>query len=151
MTRSLHDHRGLLTACCLVAMAVLVGVVVGLRAAAFTATGAPDETMLEVAPGGVIDVDGLPPTTQALYLAARDDAVAFEAVRCYCGCEPFLSHGNLRDCFVRPDGQWERHGSACGVCIAEAIDVSTMRADGVPLDDIVRHIDDRFSAVLGGA
>jgi hypothetical protein len=151
MTRTLQDHRGLLTACCLVAMAALLGVFIGLRAAPGTATSAADTSMLEVAPGGVIDLEDLPPTTQALYLAAQDDATAFEVVRCYCGCEAFLSHRTLRDCFVRPDGQWERHGSACGVCIAEAIDVSTMRADGVPLDDIIQHIDDRFSAVLGGA
>lgn len=150
MTRSLHDHRGVLAACCLMVMAALLGLVIVLRAATGTAMGTPDASMLEVAPGGIVDLDDLPATTQALYLAAHDDPEAFDAVACYCGCAAFLSHRHLRDCFVRPDGQFERHGSACGVCIAEAIDVSTMRADGVPLDDIVRHIDDRFSAILGG-
>lgn len=107
-------------------------------------------SMLEVAPGGTVDLDGLPPTTQALYVAAEALPDLFEAVTCYCGCEDFLGHRHLRDCFIRPDGLWELHGSACGICIAQAIALIGMNDAAVPREEMIQRIDARFGAVLAG-
>lgn len=107
---------------------------------------APAAPMLQVAPGGAVELASLPADHQDLYRAAADDPEAFEAVPCYCGCEAFLDHRHLGDCFVRPDGGWERHATGCGICLAQARDMADMRTDQVPLDQIVRDIDDRYGA-----
>jgi hypothetical protein len=104
-------------------------------------------TMLAVAPGGAVDLASLPSEQQALYRAAAADPAGFEGVRCYCGCEEFLDHRHLLDCFVRPDGGWERHATGCAVCLAEARDVIDLRATGTPIDEVVRQIDDRYGAI----
>ena len=103
--------------------------------------------MLAVAPGGTVELASLPAVQQELYQAAAADPDGFEAVTCYCGCEAFLNHRHLLDCFLRPDGGWERHATGCGVCLAEARDVIDLRADGTPVSEIVRHIDDRYGAI----
>lgn len=107
----------------------------------------PASAMLAVAPGGTVELASLPAVQQELYRAAAADPEAFEAVRCYCGCEAFLDHRHLLDCFVHPDGGWERHATGCGVCLAEARDVIALRADGAPISEIARHIDDRYGAI----
>lgn len=55
------------------------------------------------------------------YTYARDHQAAYSEIPCYCGCEEFLDHRNLYDCFVRSDGQgWDAHAAGCGVCIGES-------------------------------
>lgn len=108
------------------------------------------EQMLAVSPGGVVDIDELDPDLRELYLAAAADPEAFTAVRCYCGCEAMLDHRHLLDCFERPDGQWERHAVACGVCQVEAREVLAGRAAGTPLDEIVAAIDQTFAGITEG-
>lgn len=57
----------------------------------------------------------------AHYTYARDHQAAYREIPCYCGCEEFLDHRNLHDCFVRSDGQgWDAHAVGCGVCIGES-------------------------------
>ncbi|HEX9766560.1 MAG TPA: PCYCGC motif-containing (lipo)protein [Nitriliruptorales bacterium] len=110
-------------------------------------TTGDDLAMLAVAPGGTVELASLPAVQQELYRAAAADPEGFEAVACYCGCESFLDHRNLLDCFVRPDSAWERHATGCAVCLAEARDVIDLRADGTPISEIVRLIDDRYGAI----
>lgn len=114
---------------------------------------AADETpaMLAVAPGGTVELASLPAEHQAMYRAAAADPEAFEAVACYCGCEEFLDHRHLLDCFERPAGGWERHATGCAVCLAEARDVVEMRADGTPIAEITRRIDDRYGVITASA
>jgi hypothetical protein len=79
------------------------------------------------------------------YHAASDLADEYRDVRCYCGCEEFLGHRNLYDCFVRADGQgWEAHAAGCGVCIAESALVRDLTDAGTPVVDIRAAVDDRF-------
>lgn len=132
-----------------VAVAATVGLVVTDRSAASSeAAAAP---MMQVAPGGEIELASLPADHRHLYEAAADDEEAFSAVRCYCGCESFLDHATLRDCFVRPEGGWERHATGCAVCLGEARDVMEDRQDGLPLDDIVDRIDRRYGGITDPA
>jgi hypothetical protein len=129
-----------------VALATAVGLVVGDRPA-------PSESMavsaaaMEVAPGGEVELASLPADHRHLYEAAADDEDAFSAVRCYCGCEAFLGHATLLECFVRPQGGWERHATGCAVCLGEARDVVKDRQDGLPLDEIVDRIDRRYGGI----
>ena len=113
--------------------------------------GAAPSQMLQVAPGGEVELASLPHEHQRLYRAAADDPEAFAQVVCYCGCEAFLEHRHLLDCFVRPQGGWERHATGCAVCLSEARDVAGWRAEGVPLDEITDRIDERYGAITGPA
>jgi hypothetical protein len=107
--------------------------------------------MLLVAPGGEVDLASLPVEHQVLYEAAAADHDAFTQVRCYCGCEAFLDHRHLLDCFERPEGGWERHATGCAVCLAEAEEVAEQRADGVPLGEIIRRIDTKYGGITATA
>lgn len=119
-----------------------------LGTAEVAAEGDDDHTaMLAVAPAGVVELASLPADQVEVYEAAAADPEAFSAVRCYCGCESFLGHEDLLACFVRADGRWERHATGCAVCIAEARQVMDDRSEGLPLAEIVRRIDDRYSVI----
>lgn len=116
---------------------------------ASTAAGSGHETpsMMQVAPGGEVTLASLPGEHQVVYEAAAADEEAMTQVRCYCGCESFLDHRQLLDCFVRSDGGWEQHATGCAVCIAEAEEVLEMRANGDDLDQIIERIDRRYSGI----
>lgn len=131
-----------------VALIVAMGAVaLGITVRAMPSDHADTNAMVNVSPGGHVELASLSSDHQALYLAAADDPEAFEAVACYCGCESFLDHRHLLDCFVRPDGGWERHATGCAVCLAEARQVLELRDDEVPIEEIARRIDDRFGAI----
>ena len=130
----------------LVAVAVTVAMLAQDRLASADAD-AEAAPMMQVAPGGEIELASLPADHRHLYEAAAADEEAFAEVRCYCGCESFLDHASLFDCFVRPQGGWERHATGCAVCLAEARDVVEDRRDGLPLDEIVERIDRRYGGI----
>lgn len=134
--------------------------VAALAAAVWLAAGATDSSggmaqldqdplMLAVAPGGTIEFDELPEEHQVLYQAAHDNEESFAQARCYCGCEAMLGHEDLFRCFVTESGEWERHGTGCGVCLAQAEDMRAGLADGVPVADIVAKMDARYGGITG--
>ncbi|MFU8839964.1 MAG: PCYCGC motif-containing (lipo)protein [Nitriliruptoraceae bacterium] len=127
-------------------MAVALWLVVGPMTSG-EAPGHEATPMLQVSPAGEVELASLPTEHQVLYEAAAADREAFTAVRCYCGCEDFLGHRHLLDCFERPEGGWERHATGCAVCLAEAEEVVEQRAAGTPLDEIVRRIDNRYGQI----
>lgn len=129
-----------------VGLAVAVGLLLGPMNAG-DATDDDSPQMLQVSPGGAVDLATLPSEHQVLYEAAAADREAFTQVRCYCGCEDFLAHRYLLDCFERPEGGWERHATGCAVCLAEAEEVIEQRAAGTPLDEIIRRIDNRYGQI----
>jgi hypothetical protein len=83
-----------------------------------------------VAPGGVLELASLPARMQQHYRFAAAHPRTYGDVPCFCGCDAMLDHRSLLDCFVRPDGGWERHASGCGVCIDESEMVRRMTANG---------------------
>ncbi len=137
--------------CSLIGAGVAVGLVLSMAGdAAATDPAAADtdaHAMELVAPGGVVALDALPGDHQELYLAAAADEAAFSAVRCYCGCESFLGHEDLLACFVRDDGTWEAHATGCAVCLGEAEEVVELREAGLPMEDIVDRIDERYGGI----
>lgn len=130
----------------LVAFTAAVWLVVGPMAQGQTSEHESPQ-MLQVAPGGEVELASLSSEHQVLYEAAVADPEAFTQVRCYCGCEDFLAHRHLLDCFERPEGGWERHATGCAVCLAEAEEVVEQRAAGTPLDEIIRRIDNRYGQI----
>jgi len=77
-------------------------------------------------------LDELAPDVAALYRYTAQHADHASELPCFCGCEEFLAHRNLADCFIQPGatGAWEQHASGCGVCIAEATVLRETLADG---------------------
>ena len=134
------------------ALAVAVLALLGLGYLALDMSGGAEAVaeapMLEVAPGGALAFEDIPEEQRHHYLAAADDEAAFSAVRCYCGCEDFLGHEDLRACFVRDDGAWERHATGCGICLAQAEMVIDLREQGRSVDEVADAIDDRYRATL---
>ena len=115
-----------------------------------SAAGEAGSAMLDVAPGGRISLAELPPTHRVLYEAAKADLGTFAEVTCYCGCGDFLGHRNLGECFVRPDGGWERHATGCAVCLTEAQQVLDLKAEGKTPSQVSDAIDARFGAIIPG-
>lgn len=112
---------------------------------------AGDSAMMQVAPGGVVELAALPADHQYLYQQAAATPEIFAEVRCYCGCKEFLGHRHLLDCFLRPDGAWERHATGCAICLQEARDVLELEADGLTADEIGQQIDARYGGITGAA
>lgn len=102
-----------------------------------------------VSPAGAapLDLSTVPEQVAGHYQAAEDLADVYRQVPCFCGCEEFLGHRDLYDCFVRADGAgWESHAAGCGVCIAESTlvrDLTDIDTDTEPAD-IRRAVIDRY-------
>ena len=117
-------------------IALGIGVAFVLIAAAGVTTavvmGGPNHVTerVGVAPGGEIDVSSLTMDMQQHYQFAAAHPGTYQSVPCFCGCEAMLEHRSLLDCFVRPDGGWERHASGCAVCIDESSMVQRMLNKG---------------------
>lgn len=105
------------------------------------------QQMVAVSPGGHVELAELDPELRQLYQDVAADPSAFEQVRCYCGCEAMLDHRHLKDCFVRPEGGWERHAVGCAVCQLEARDVLAARAAGTPMAEIIAAIDQTYADI----
>src|SRR3546814_17855493 len=83
------------------------------------------------------------------YRYAERHQTDFAAIPCFCGCEEFLSHENLYDCFIRTDGAgFDSHAAGCGVCIGEAVVASQLLDAGTPATDVPDRLD-RKRAVWG--
>lgn len=79
------------------------------------------------------------------YRYAKVHTAEYEQIPCWCGCEQFLDHRNLADCFVRADGKgWEAHAAGCGVCNAEAVIAERMLAEGHSPLDVKSTVDSQF-------
>jgi hypothetical protein len=124
---------------------VVAPVVVALAVIAGTLllfVGAYADTPAAAAPLDLADVSA---PIAGHYHAAEDLADRYRQVPCYCGCEEFLGHRDLYDCFVRADGAgWESHAAGCGVCIAESTVVRDLASSDTPTAEIVDAVVDRF-------
>lgn len=118
----------------LLVVAVVVGIV------AFTTVGEP--TAEEPAP---LDLATLSHDIAGHYRSAAEHPDAYQNVPCFCGCQEFLGHRDLYDCFVRADDAgWEAHAARCGVCIAESTLVLEQLDAGATPDQARNAVLDRF-------
>lgn len=124
-----HDRAapGPRAAAALVAATTLL--VAGFVALVLVGAGEPSAPVRDH--GGVaFDVGAPPADVAALYRFAASHDRHLSEVPCFCGCESFLAHRGLADCFLQPDGAWEPHAAGCGICVAEAVSVRTSLAAG---------------------
>jgi hypothetical protein len=133
---------------CVAAAALAVAVVAGGTFLWVTARGS------DPAPNTVAaQVDGELPSfahTSSATLAGYQAAVAnqdlFTKMPCYCGCGMHaIAHHNLEECFIKPDGTWEEHASACQTCVNIAADVMAMKGQGASTRDIRQSVDAEYS------
>ena len=79
------------------------------------------------------------------YRYAGGHQTDFSAIPCLCGCEEFLGHENLYDCFIRTDGAgFDSHAAGCGVCIGEAVVASQLLDAGTPATEVADRIVEQF-------
>jgi hypothetical protein len=100
-------------------------------------------------PAGAVPLElaSVPDAIAGHYHAAEEHPALYRDVPCFCGCEGFLGHRDLYDCFVRADGAgWEAHAAGCGVCIAESATVQDLHATGTAPAAIRAAIVDRYGA-----
>jgi hypothetical protein len=84
------------------------------------------------APVAPLDLSSVSPEIAELYRFAADHEDELSQIPCFCGCEKFLGHRHLYDCFVRADGAgWDAHAVGCGVCIGEAVTARQLLDDGL--------------------
>lgn len=77
----------------------------------------------------------------ALYRYATANEAEFTQVPCWCGCQTFLGHRNLYDCYQRRDGAgWEAHAAGCGVCQGEAHAAQQMLDAGSSPADVTARV-----------
>jgi hypothetical protein len=98
----------------------------------------------EVAP---LDLDTVAGSTARHYHAALAEPDTYRQIPCFCGCEEFLGHRDLYDCFVRADGTgWDAHAAGCGICIAESATVLDLLDQGSTAPTIRAEVIARYGS-----
>ncbi len=90
-------------------------------------------------------LDGLGEATVHEYHFVESHQDLAAGVPCYCGCHG-LGHRSLLDCYIRPDGRYERHASGCAVCGMETNDIDRMLGEGMDTRSIRTAIDAAYSS-----
>jgi len=88
------------------------------------------------------------------YIRAQLYPDLFEHLGCYCGCAlpaATIPHRSLKDCFLKPSGGWESHGSACGVCGDIAAAAQEGLDAGLSHVQIRQAIDAEFAGLAPGS
>lgn len=81
----------------------------------------------------------------AQYRYAEAHQADLSVIPCFCGCEEFLAHENLYDCFVRADGDgYDSHAAGCAVCVGEAVVASQLLEAGTPATEVAGRIAEQF-------
>ena len=78
------------------------------------------------------------------YRLATQIPDVLEVIPCYCGCGTQSNHRHLKDCFIKPDGSFDEHGSGCNLCDREAIDVKNWLDQKLPIREIRARIDEKY-------
>lgn len=130
----------------MVAMIVLVALVVVVIAGA-SGSDARHTASSSSAHGAVapLDLSTVSDQLAGHYRYAQAHMTDYAQIPCWCGCQQFLGHRNLADCFVRADGQgFEAHAAGCGVCNGEAVIAEQMLGQGHSPADVKATVDAQF-------
>lgn len=126
---------------------LLAVLIVGVGAAALVvSTGDSDggevHSMGAVAP---LELASVSEDVAVHYRYAETHRADLSLIPCFCGCEEFLAHENLYDCFIRTDGAgFDSHAAGCGVCIGEAAVASQLLEAGTPATEVAERIIEEF-------
>lgn len=89
------------------------------------------------------------PRVRQAYVQAVAHREELRYIPCYCGCGG-MGHAAVVDCHVASvaaDGSitYERHASACEICLDLALDASTMLEQGVSLAEVRSMIETQYA------
>jgi hypothetical protein len=125
-----------------------LAVVAGVALLSVTARGGnpPAESVAAQAGGELPAFARASSATLAGYQSAVANQDLFMKMPCYCGCGMHTTaHHNLKECFIKPDGTYESHASACQTCVNIATDVMTLKGQGLSAKDIRQNVDAKYS------
>lgn len=123
---------------------LLVVLMVAGGAAAFVVSG-DDGTADAHSASAALELASVTDDIARHYRYAQDHPSELSAIPCFCGCEEFLGHENLYDCFIRAGGAgYDSHAAGCGVCIGEAALASQLLDDGLPATEVAEQIIEQF-------
>lgn len=131
----------------LLAVVVAAVLVIGGGAVAVVVSGVDGDPdgghVMGVAPP--VELTTLSEDVAVLYRFAEGHQAELAQVPCFCGCEEFLAHESLYDCFVRADGAgYDSHAAGCGVCLGEAAVASDLLAAGTSAGQVAQRIIEQF-------
>lgn len=84
------------------------------------------------------------------YAYAMENPEILEKIPCYCGCYmPMPEHGgfehrNNKNCYLKDDGSWVKHGSECDVCVYITLEVKEGLAGGLSINQVRDRIDAEY-------
>lgn len=138
----------------LVTPVVVVGLAIGLVVGLASGDGdepAANDTGLGLA-AAPLELASVSTDMAGHYAYATEHQGTYGQIPCFCGCEEFLDHRNLYDCFVRSDGKgWDAHASGCGVCIGESATARRLLDEGQDPAAVRDAVVARFGSTPGTA
>jgi hypothetical protein len=88
----------------------------------------------------VLDPSRFPGMASFGYASAKAAPEVMEKLFCYCGCDLTDKHSSLLDCFTG------MHGIDCHICQEEAVLALKLKKDGLPIAEIQKAIDEKYSS-----
>ncbi len=85
------------------------------------------------------------------YIFAVQNQDKLKYLACYCGCagmqhsDILLSHKSLKECYIKPNGEYEPHASECKLCNDITLEARDLLMTGNSLKDVRKKIDDEYS------
>lgn len=85
------------------------------------------------------------------YIFAVQNQDKLKYLACYCGCagmqhsNALLSHKSLKECYIKPNGEYEPHASECKLCNDITLEARDMLMKGYSLKEVRKTIDDEYS------
>ncbi len=85
------------------------------------------------------------------YIFAVQNQEKLKYLACYCGCagmqhsDVLISHKSLKECYIKPNGEYEPHASECKLCNDITLEARDMLMKGYSLKDVRKTIDDEYS------
>ena len=74
----------------------------------------------------------------------QEGGALLEQIPCYCGCK-FEGHLHARHCFWRDNGDFDKHGITCSVCLDIAKKSKQMYEEGKDVCEIRNAIDEFYA------
>ncbi|MDP2663738.1 MAG: PCYCGC motif-containing (lipo)protein [Dehalococcoidia bacterium] len=81
------------------------------------------------------------------YKFAMANQALISQIPCYCGCADLpggQAHKSLKNCYLKDNGDFDDHASACDLCNKIALDVKAWQGQGIAVKDIRTRIDDKY-------
>ncbi len=87
------------------------------------------------------------------YIFAVQNQDKLKYLACYCGCagmqhsDVLISHKSLKECYIKPNGEFESHASECKLCNDITLEARDMLMKGYSLKEVRKTIDEEYSGM----